>query len=297
MSMFTNRIVADLEQGTRPWLKPWNAQHAAGRITRPLRHNSTPHRGINVLVLWVEAETHGYACPLWMTYRHATDLGAKVRKGEHGTTVVYADRFKKTQTATDGQLVEQEIPFMKGYTVFNCEQIEGLAPQYYALAQPRTEKIERIDRAEAFFANAKPDVQHGGNMAYYAMESDRIQLPPFEAFRDPEAYYSTLAHETTHWTKHEKRLNRDFGRKRFGDEGYAVEELVAELGAAFLCADLQLTLEPREDHAAYIANWLTVLKNDKRAIFAAAAHAERSTSFLHNLQPEPKAPDDGEAAT
>jgi antirestriction protein ArdC len=177
----TNRIVADLEQGTRPWLKPWNAQHAAGRITRPLRHYSTPYQGINVLVLWAEAETHGYACPLWMTYRQATDLGAQVRKGEHGTTVVYADRFKKTQTATDGQLVEQEIPFMKGYTVFNCEQIEGLAPQYYALAQPRTEKIERIDRAEAFFANAKPDVQHGGNMAYYAMQLDRIQMPPFEA--------------------------------------------------------------------------------------------------------------------
>jgi antirestriction protein ArdC len=174
----TNRIVADLEQGARPWLKPWNAQHAAGRIARPLRHNSTPYRGINVLVLWAEAETHGYACPLWMTYRQAPDLGALVCKG--------------------GQLVEQEILFMKGNTVFNCEQIEGLAPQYYAMAQPRTKKIERIDRAESFFANAKPEVQHGGNMAYYAMQPDRIQMPPFEAFRDPEAYYSTLAHETAY---------------------------------------------------------------------------------------------------
>jgi antirestriction protein ArdC len=227
-----NRIVTDLEQGTRPWVKPWNAQHAVGRITGPLRHNSAPYRGINVLVLSVEAEDRGYACPLWMTYGPATDLGAQVRKGEQGATVVYADRFKKTETGDDGHLIEREIPFMKGYTVFNCEQIDGLPAQYYSLAQPPTEKIERIDRAEAFFVNAKPEIHHGGNMAYYAMQPDRIQMPPFEAFRDAEAYYSTLAHETTHWTRHEKRLNRDFGRKRFGDEGYAVEELVAELGAA-----------------------------------------------------------------
>jgi antirestriction protein ArdC len=253
----TNRIVSDLEKGTRPWLKPWNAQHAAGRITRPLRHNSTPYRGINVLVLWVEAEDRGYACPLWMTYNQATELGGQVRKGEHGASVVYADRFKKTEAGDDGQMVEQEIPFMKAYTVFNCEQIDGLPANYYALAEPPAEKIERIDHAEAFFANAKAEVRHGGNMAYYAVQADRIQMPPIETFRDSESYYATLAHETTHWTRHEKRLNREFGRKRFGDEGYAVEELVAELGSAFLCADLQLTPEPREDHAAYIANWLT----------------------------------------
>ena len=119
---------------------------------------------------------------------------------------------------------------MKGYTVFNCEQIDGLAPQYYPPAQPQTEKIERIDRAEAFFANAKPEVHHGGNMAYYAMQPDRIQMPPFEAFRDAEAYTGALTHHAL--DKHKKRLNRNFGRKHFGDEGYAVEELVAELGAA-----------------------------------------------------------------
>jgi len=292
----TNKIIADLEQGTRPWLKPWNAEHAAGRITRPLRHNATPYRGINVLVLWLEAEERGYACPLWMTYKQATDLGGQVRKGEHGATVVYADRFKKTETNDDGQMVEQEIPFMKGYTVFNCEQIDALPEQYYALAQPPTEKIERIEHAEAFFANTKLQINHGGNMAYYAIQPDRIQMPPIEAFRDAEAYYATLAHEATHATRHEQRLNRDFGRKRFGDEGYAVEELVAELGAAFLCADLQLTPEPREDHAAYIQNWLTVLKNDKRAIFTAAAHAERAAAFLHDLQPGAAAVPDEAAA-
>jgi len=281
----TNRIVSDLEKGTRPWLKPWNAQHAAGRITRPLRHNATPYRGINVLVLWMEAEDRGYACPLWMTYNQATELGGQVRKGERGATVVYADRFKKTEANADGQMVEQEIPFMKGYTVFNCEQIDGLPARYYESALPAVEKIERIARAEAFFENAKPEISHGGNRAFYSVHTDRIQMPPFECFRDAEAYYATLAHEATHWTKHEKRLNRNFGGKRFGDEGYAVEELVAELGSAFLCADLQLAPEPREDHAAYIANWLTVLRNDKRTIFTAAAHAERAAAFLHGLQP------------
>ena len=113
-------------------------------------------------------------------------------------------------------------------------------------------------------------------------------MPPFEFFKDPESYYATLSHECTHWTRHPSRLARDFGRKKWGDEGYAMEELVAELGSAFLSADLGLTAEVREDHAAYIANWLTVLKNDKRAIFSAAAHAQRAAEFLHKLQPAPE---------
>src|ERR1700722_11335112 len=281
----TNRIISDLEKGTRPWLKPWNAEHAAGRITRPLRHNSTPYRGINVLVLWVEAEDRGYACPLWMTYKQAVDLGGQVRKGERGASAVNADRFTRTEANDSGQMVEQEIPFMKVYTVFNCEQIDNLPAQYYALAQAPTETITRIDRAEAFFANAKIEVKHGGNMAYYGTKTDHIQMPPFESFRDAVAYYATLADESTHWTRHEKRLNRDFGRKRFGDEGYAVEELVAELGSAFLAADLEIAPEVREDHAAYIGSWLKMLKGDKRAVFTAASHAQRAADFLHGLQP------------
>jgi len=121
-------------------------------------------------------------------------------------------------------------------------------------------------------------------MAYYNVSQDFVQLPPFEAFRDAESFYSTLAHETVHWTRHNSRLDRDFGRKRFGDEGYAMEELVAELGSAFLSADLDLTPEPRDDHASYIASWIKVLKDDKRAIFAAASHAQRAADFLHGLQ-------------
>jgi antirestriction protein ArdC len=169
---------------------------------------------------------------------------------------------------------------MKGYTVFNVEQIEGLPAQYYAVAEARLDPVQRIERAEGFFAATRADINHGGNQAFYSVTHDRVQMPPFESFRDAESYYATLAHEMTHWTRHPKRLDRDFGRKRFGDEGYAMEELVAELGSAFLSADLDLSLTPREDHASYIGNWLNVLQSDKRAIFTAASHAQRAADYL-----------------
>ena len=121
----TNRIIAELEAGTRPWLKPWNAEHAAGRITRPLRHNGIPYRGINVVTLWMTATARGFACPIWLTYKQAQELGAQVRKGEHGELVVYANRITRTETAATGEETEREIPFLKGYTVFNAEQIDN----------------------------------------------------------------------------------------------------------------------------------------------------------------------------
>ena len=179
---------------------------------------------------------------------------------------------------------KQPIPFLKSYTVFNVEQIEGLPAHFHAVAEPRLDPVQRIERAESFFAATHADIRHGGNMAYYNIGSDFVQMPPFEAFRDAESYYAALAHECTHWTRHKSRLDRDLGRKKWGDAGYAMEELVAELGSAFLCADLDLTPEVREDHAAYIANWLEVLKNDKRAIFSAAAHAQKAADYLVRLQ-------------
>jgi antirestriction protein ArdC len=283
----TSRIVAELEKGVRPWMKPWNAEHAAGRITRPLRHNGQPYRGINVVVLWMEAEAKGYAAPIWLTFQQARELGAFVRKGEHGSPVVYASRFTKTETDDSGAEVEQEIPFLKGYTVFNVEQVEGLPPHFYAKAESPKEHMEHIAQAEAFVANTLADIRHGGDRAYYAQGDDFIRMPPFETFRDAESHAATLAHELTHWTKHPSRLDRSFDQKRWGDEGYAMEELVAELGSAFLCADLAITPEVREDHAAYVGHWLKVLKDDKRAIFTAAAHAQRAADFLHGLQPKP----------
>lgn len=284
----TNRIIADLEQGELTWLKPWSSGNMEGRIIRPLRHNGLPYSGINVLMLWSAAVECGYASPFWMTFKQAQEFGAHVRKGEHGHLVVYANTITKTEEGENGQDEERKIPFMKGYTVFNVEQIEGLPEHYAAKPEALIDAAQRIDHAESFFAATGADIRHGGNCAHYSGGTDHVQMPAFEAFRSPEAYYATLAHELTHWTKHPKRLDRDFGRKRFGDEGYAKEELVAELGAAFLCADLALTPEPGMDHAAYIQSWLKVLKEDKRAIFSAAAHAQRAADFLHGFQQQPQ---------
>lgn len=283
----TNSIVAQLERGVRPWIKPWHAEHAAGRIRRPLRHDGTPYRGINVLSLWCDGMEKNFIAPIWMTYKQAQELGGQVRKGEKGSPVVYTNTYVKAGTdAATGDETESAIRFLKGYTVFNVEQIDGLPPHYLELAEPepRLETPARIERAEMFFAATGATVHHGGNRAFYRPSTDTIQMPPLEAFRDAESYYATLAHETTHWTGHESRLPRDFGSKRFGSEGYAIEELVAELGAAYLCADLELSLEPRQDHADYIANWLQVFRGDNRAVFTAASHAQRAADFLGGLR-------------
>ena len=281
----TDQIVSALENGVRPWHQPWSSAHMEGRVALPLRHNGVAYRGVNVLALWMQAMAKGYAAPVWMTFRQALALGANVRKGEKGSLVVYADKI--TRIETDEETSEEsarDIHFMKGYAVFNAEQIDGLSDLYYAKPAPRTPTIQRIKRVESFFSATGAIVRHGGNRAYYSIGTDHVQMPPIESFRDPESYYATLGHETTHWTKHPTRLDREFGRKRWGDEGYAMEELVAELGAAFLSADLELTPELRDDHASYLDHWLKALKSDNRAIFTAASHAQRAADFLHGLQ-------------
>lgn len=285
----TDTILTALEAGTRPWMQPWNAAHAAGPVSRPLRHNGTPYQGVNILMLWAAAMEKGYVSPIWMTYNQAKELGAHVKKDEHGSLVVYANAITRTQTnEKTGEDEDIEIPYMKPYTVFNVEQIEGLPAHYHAKTEPPTlSESERHARLDAFFAATKADIRHGGNRAFYAIGVDFIQMPPFDAFRDREGYYETLAHECTHWTRHPSRLNRDMGRKKWGDAGYAMEELVAEMGSAFLCAELGLTPDIRNDHAAYIASWLQVLKDDKKAIFTAARQAQQAADFLLSLQPRP----------
>jgi antirestriction protein ArdC len=285
-SRITDKIVADLEEGVRPWLKPWNAENTAGRITRPLRHNGIPYNGINVIMLWSAAMAKGYSCPHWLTFKQALDLGGNVRRGEKGELMVYADRIKRAEIDARGEECEREIPFLKGYTVFNVEQCDGLPMQHAVQPEaPAVPMMQKLEAADRFFTATDATIRHGGARAYYAEGADFVQMPPFETFRDAESYAATLAHELTHWTKHDKRLARDMGRVKWGDEGYAREELVAELGSAFLCADLGITPETRPDHAAYIASWLKVLKNDKRFIFSAASHAQRATDYLHSLQP------------
>lgn len=280
----TSQIVAALESGVRPWIKPWSVNHAAGRGSRPLRHQGEPYQGINILMLWAAAEEQGFACPYWLTFRQAKELGGHVRKGEKGSPVVYASTFKKNELDESGEEVEQDIPFLKSYTVFNADQIEGLPERYRDLAEQPGESIEPIEAAERFFEATGADIRTGGNQAFYTIGPDYVRVPPIECFRDAESHAATIAHELVHWTRHPSRLDRDLGRKRWGDAGYAMEELVAELGAAFLCADLGVTPEVRGDHACYVGHWLEVLKQDERAIFTAASHASRAVAFLQSMR-------------
>jgi len=283
----TNQIVSHLEQGVRPWVRPVERRTCRGTNHAPTPPQPEALPWINVLSPWASAMAQNFAAPIWMTFKQASELDAHIRKGEKGSLVVYADSITRKETdEKTGDEIDREIPFLKGYTVFNVEQIEGLPEVYYAKAAPTLDRVARIDHAEKYFAALGATIRHGGNRAFYSIAADAIQMPPFESFQDADSYYATLAHECTHWTGSKARLDRDFGGHRFGSEGYAVEELVAELGAAFLCADLELALEPREDHASYIATWLKVLAADNRAVFTAAAHAQRATEFINSRAAE-----------
>jgi antirestriction protein ArdC len=197
-SQVTGKIIADLERGNLTWLQPWQAGHAAGTISRPLRATGKPYRGINIVMLWASAMEKGFSCPIWLTYKQAVELGGQVRKGERGSLVVYADTFTKIETGDKGEDVETEVPFMKGYTVFNAEQVDGLPAHFYARPQAAQHEISRKEALERFFAATGATIRHGGNQAYYSPSHDMVQMPHIEAFRDAESYYATLAHEMTH---------------------------------------------------------------------------------------------------
>ncbi len=281
----TDRILADLQKGVTPWIKPWNAGNTEGRIMRPLRHNGERYKGINVLLLYSSAMEQGFTQPKWMTYRQAQEHNANVRKGEHGSLVVYAKIYQKTEQNDQGEDVARDVPFLKAYNVFNVEQIDGLPEQFYDKPPPKfNSAVERIAHAEEFFANTGAKVINS-TRAMYSGATDHIAMPPIETFIDSERYYSTMAHETVHWTKGPGRLERDFGRKKFGDAGYALEEIVAEMGAAFVCEHLEISPTLPDDHAAYIASWMLALQDDKHAIFRAASFAQKAVDYLASLQP------------
>lgn len=286
----TDTIIKDLEFGIRPWLQPWIVGGEGGQLNRPLRANGEAYRGINVLMLWCSAAENGFSSPTWMSFKQAQDMGAHVKKGERSTLAVYAGTLTRTElNEQTGEEDERGIPFLKSYSVFNADQIEGLPTKFIKPAMTMLDPSKRIEQVDRFVVATGADVRTGGTMAFYQPDRDLVQMPNFEAFHEPEGYYATLLHELTHWTRHKSRLDRSFGRERWGDEGYAAEELVAELGAAFLCADLQITPSVRKDHAAYIGNWLKVLRNDKRAIFTAASYAQRAADFLNGLQKQEEA--------
>ena len=290
----TDKVIADLERGVRPWHRPWTGGNTTS--SRPLRANGIPYQGINVVLLWIEASLKGYASPTWMTFKQAQAVGACVRKGEKGSMVVYANAITKTETdASTGEDSERRIPFLKSYTVFNVAQIEGLRPipDMPETDENRLTEADRMKAVDTFFGMVGADLRHGGARAFYAPALDAITLPPFAAFESVGSYYATLAHEHIHWTGHSRRLDR-LEKAPKASEPYAREELVAELGSAFLCADLGVSDEPREDHASYLASWLKVLREDKRAIVAAASGAQRAVNFLH--EKAGRLPQDDEAA-
>jgi antirestriction protein ArdC len=285
-SRITDRIVDDLARGVKPWMKPWHDRNMRELITRPLRSNGQPYSGVNVLLLWSEGMARGFSSPMWMTFKQALEIGAAVRKGETGSTIVFASRFTKIEADGNGGEVDREIPFLKAYTVFNVEQIDGLPDHYHRRPAPVADPVQRIEKADRFFRKSGALIRHGGTQAYYSPVTDHIQMPPFESFRDAESYVATLCHESCHWTAHADRVGRDLSRYAKDKTERAREELIAELGSCFLCADLGIApeLEPRSDHASYLASWLKVLSEDRRAIFQAAAHAQRAVAYLHGLQ-------------
>ena len=274
-SRVTAQIITSIEQGVGNWRMPW---HTSGRYAfSPINATSKkPYRGINTVCLWSAAQAKGYERGEWATYQQWQDKGAHVRKGEKATLVVFWKFANDSSESQEGETSHSSrLLFTRGYSVFNASQVDGYTPT----ADSETPMPERIAHAEAFFQTIRADVRHGGNRAYYAPATDHIQMPPFGAFKDNLSYYSTLAHETTHWTASTARCDRQLG-KRFADHAYAAEELIAELGAAFTCAHLELSTEPREDHAQYLASWLKVLKADSRAIFTAASKAQQATDWL-----------------
>lgn len=274
----TDAIVNAIEQGVTNWRMPW---HTSGKFAfSPINVTSKkPYRGINTLCLWAAAQQKGYERGEWATYAQWQDRAAQVRKGEKATTVVFwkfANSSAETQDDGEEHTVNSSrLLFTRGYSVFNAAQVDGYAP----MPDGDTPIEERIERADSFFQGINARVAHQGNRAFYAPADDSITLPPFPAFFTPVDYYSTRAHETGHWTSHASRCNRELG-KRFGDNAYSVEELIAELTAAFVCSHLGLSSEPRPDHAQYLASWLRVLKADKRGIFTAASKAQQAADFM-----------------
>jgi antirestriction protein ArdC len=273
-SQVTDAIINAIEQGVGNWRMPW---HTSGRYAfSPINAVSRkPYRGINTVCLWATAQSKGYERGEWATYQQWQDRGAQVRKGEKSTTVVFWKFANETESEDGETHSASKFCFCRGYSVFNASQVDGYTPT----TDTDVPMPERIAHAEVFFSAIGANVRHGGNQAFYAPASDHIQMPPFGAFRDNVSYYATLAHETTHWTAPTSRCDRQLG-KRFGDGAYAAEELIAELGAAFACAHLGLSTEPREDHASYIQSWLKVLRADSRAIFTAASKAQQATDWL-----------------
>jgi antirestriction protein ArdC len=268
----TQQIVAAIEAGTSGYRMPW---HRTGGIGAPMNAISgRAYRGINTLLLWAEATRADYASGEWATYRQWATAGAQVRKGARSTVVLLWKPVKGRHDADEGDQASDRRMFARAFRVFNADQVDG-----YVSTGTRLNEADRAAAAGAFFAAQPAEIWHGSDDAFYDPASDSVSMPSFGRFVSPGAYYGVLAHELIHWTGAKRRLDRDLSG-RFGSNAYAMEELVAELGAAFIAGHLELAAEPREDHAAYISSWLKVLKDDPRPIITAASSAQAGADYL-----------------
>ena len=287
----TNKIIDELEAGRFPWVQPWGAAATKAPLTMPVNASTGRHySGINVLILWGAMVEHGFPGQSWLTFRQALSLGGNVRKGERGTTVVYADRFTPEDEKRRAHETGEEpgrIPFLKRFTVFNAAQCEGLPEDVAAVAPPPAPGLIE-PRAEALIRATGIDFRIGGNRAFYVPSQDFVMVPPPQAYFEPINWHRTALHELGHATGHRSRLGRDFSGS-FGTKKYAFEELVAEINAAFCCASLGI--EPTVRHADYIGSWLEVLREDNRAIVRAASQASKAADWILSFLPEDAQPD------
>ena len=276
----TQEIIARLESGTKPWIKPWRGVP----VSRPLRACGIPYRGMNVFWLWMVADMCDYASPFWMTYNQAKELGAQVRKGEKSTIAIFYKSYTKEVEAPEtGEKTDESRRVLKAYPVFNADQVEGLPECFHPAATLDVVEPEgRQAELDSFFARIPAVLRHQGDEAYYEPVADRVTMPPAHLFSGFDHYYATLAHELSHWTGHASRLDRNL-KNRFGSAAYAAEELIAELSSAMLGAELGLPVTHLDSHASYIEHWLKLLKQDDRAILTAAAKAEEASRLLLKL--------------
>jgi antirestriction protein ArdC len=286
----TTKIITELEAGRVPWVQPWGTAAAKAPLAMPRNAATGRHySGINVLILWGSVIEHGFVGQSWLTFRQALALGGNVRKGEHGTTVVYADRFTpedEKRRARESGDEAQAIPFLKRFTVFNAVQCEGLPDSAVVAAPPPAPHLIE-PQVEALIRATGIDFRIGGNRAFYAPALDYVQVPPPQAYFEQINWHRTALHELGHATGHPSRLGRDL-MGGFGTKKYAFEELVAEMNAAFCCASLGIV--PTVRHADYIGSWLEVLREDNRAIFRAASQASKAADWLLAHAPEADAP-------
>jgi antirestriction protein ArdC len=293
----TDKIIAELEAGRAPWVQPWGMAAAKAPLAMP--RNASTHRGysgINVLILWGAVIERGFSSQSWLTFRQALGLGGNVRKGERGTTVVYADRFTPEDERRRAEQTGEEpgaIPFLKRFTVFNTDQCEGLPEEIAKVAPPPPPGLIE-PRAEALIAATGADFRIGGARAFYSPTHDFIQVPPPQAYFEPINWHRTACHELAHWVGHPSRLARDLSGS-YGSKAYAREELIAEMAGAFVCASLGIA--PTVRHADYIGSWLEVLREDDRAIVRAASAASKAADYLLAFQPDRVKPGDANVTT